>query len=181
MCYAVHVAPLHAAAGVTDAQSCFVQYATCEFVFSHDFKCTIALCKFCSVHFIPLSFALCCVACAVFSVLIDKAGVLHKCKFCSCSKANVFADANCNCSPGTSTYLVIHHFLARKSGLAPLRTVNSLALLTVPWVSCLQLNCCIQHYSTCLHAILAPNHRHFSSTYLGSLGNQHVCGLFCNT
>ena len=26
-----------------------------------------------------------------------------------------------------------------------------------------------------------PNHHHFSSTYLGSLDNQHVCGLFCHT
>ena len=138
-------------------------------------------CKFCLVIFTPLSFALHYVACAAFAVLVDKAGVLRKCKFCSCSKANIFADAKCNCSPGTSTYLVIRHFLARQSGLAPLRTVHSLALLTAPWVPRLQLNFCIQHYSACLPAILAPIHRHFSSIYLGSLDNQHVCGLFCHT
>ena len=150
-------------------------------MFSLDFECTIALCKFCSILFVPLLFALHCVACAVFAVLFDKAGVLHNCKFCSCSKANVFADAKCNCSPGTSTYLVIRRFLARQSGLALLRTVHSLALLTAPWAPCLQLNCCIQRYSACLLAILAPIHRHFSSTYLGLLDNQHVYGLFCHT
>ena len=183
MCCAIHAVP-HAAAGATDARLCFVQHATCKFMLSHNFECTIALCKFCkfcSVLFVPLLFALHCVACAAFAVLVDKAGVLHKCKFCSCSKANVFADAKCNCSPGTSTYLVIRHFLAQQSGLAPLRTVHSLVLLTAPWVPRLQLNCCIQRYSACLPAILAPNHRHFSSTYLGSLDNQHVCGLFCHT
>ena len=137
--------------------------------------------NFCSIYFVPLSFALHCVICAAFAVLVDKAGVLCKCKFCSCSKANVFADANCNCSHGTSTYLVIRSFLAQQAGLAPLRTVHSLALLTAPWVPRLQLNHCIQCYSACLPAILAPNHRHFSSTYLGSLNNQHVCGLFCHT
>ena len=72
-------------------------------------------------------------------------------------------------------------FLARQSGLAPLRIVHSLVLLTAPWVPHLQLNCCIQCYSACLPAILAPIHHHISSTYLGSLDNLHVCGLFCHT
>ena len=145
--------------------------ATCNLqihAFSHDFECTSALCKFCkfcSVLFVPLLFALHCVACAVFALLVDKAGVLHNCKFCSCNKANVFADAKCNYSPGTPTYLVILHFLAQQSGLAPLRTVHSLVLLAAPWVPRLQLNCCIQRHSACLPAILAPNLRHFSSTY----------------
>ena len=144
-----------------------MQHATCEFVFSLDFECMIALCKFfkfCSVLFVPLLFTLHCIVCVAFAVLFDKAGVLCKCKFCSCSKANIFADAKCNCSPGTSTYLVIRHFLAQQSGLAPLRTVHSLVLLTAPWVPRLQLNCCIQRYSACLPAILAPNLRYFSST-----------------
>ena len=172
---------LHATAGITDTRWCLVQDATCEFTFSYNFKCTIALCKFFSIHFVPLSFALCCVACAAFAVLVDKAGVLCKCKFCSCSEVNVFADANCNCSPGTSTYLVIRHFLAQQAGFALLKTMHSLVLLTAPQVPRLQLNCCMQRYSACLPAILAPNHRHFSSTYLDSLDNQHVCGLFCHT
>ena len=108
-----------------------MQHTTCEFVFSLNFKCTIALCKFCkfcSVLFVPLLFALHCIACAAFAVLIDKAGVQHKCKFCSCSKANVFSDAKCNCYPGASTYLVSCCFLAQQSGLALLRTVHSFAL-----------------------------------------------------
>ena len=46
MCCAIH-AVLHAVAGATDAWSCFVQHATCEFMFSHNFECTSALCKFC--------------------------------------------------------------------------------------------------------------------------------------
>ena len=161
-----------------------MQHTTCEFIFSHDFECMIALgklCKFCSIFFLPLSFALHCIACAVFAVLVDKARVLRKCKFCSWSKASVFADAKCNCTPGTSTYLVIRYFLARQSGLALLRTVHSLALLTALQVPRLQLSCCIQRYSACLPAILASIHRHFSSIYLGSLYNQHICGLFCHT
>ena len=138
-------------------------HATCNLrihAFSHDIECTSALCKFCkfcSVFFVPLLFALHCFACAVFALLVDKAGVLCNCKFCSCNKANMFADAKCNYSPGTPTYLVILHFLARKSGLAPLRTVHSLVLLAAPWVPCLQLHCCIQRYSACLPAILVPN------------------------
>ena len=78
MCYAVQ-AVLHAAAGATEARSCFVQHATCEFIFLHDFECTSALykfCKFCSVLFVSLLLALHCFACAAFVVLIDKAGVL---------------------------------------------------------------------------------------------------------
>ena len=167
MCCAIYAVP-HAAAGATDACSCFVQHATCKFAFSHDFECTSALCKFCkfySVLFVTLLFALHCFAYAAFALLVDKAGVLHNCKFCSCNKANVFVDAKCNYSPGTPTYLVILHFLAWQSGLAPLRTVHSLVLLAAPWVPCLQLNCCIQRYSACLPAILAPNLPHFSSTY----------------
>ena len=146
MCCSIHTAPLHAATSARDAQLCFVQHATCEFVFLHSFECTTALCKFCSIHFVPLSFELSCIVCSAFAVLINKAGVLCKCKFCSCSKANIFADAKCNCSPGTSTYLVIRPFLAQQSGLAPLRTVHSLGLLTAPRVPCLQLNYCIQRY-----------------------------------
>ena len=118
-----------------NARSCFVQHATCEFTFSHDFECTSALCKFCKFYFVlfvPLLFALHFIVHAAFALLIDKAGVLHNCKFCSCNKANVFADAKCNYSPGTPTYLVILHFLAWQSGLAPLRTVHSLMLLAVP-------------------------------------------------
>ena len=79
MCCAIH-AMLYIAAGATDARLCFMQHATCKFMLSYDFECTIALCKFfkfCSVIFIPLSFALHCVAYAVFLVLVDKAGVLH--------------------------------------------------------------------------------------------------------
>ena len=75
---AIHAVP-HAAADATDARLCFVQHATCEFTLSHDFECTIALCKFCkfcSVFFIPLLFALHCIAYAVFATLVDKAGVL---------------------------------------------------------------------------------------------------------
>ena len=173
MCCAIH-AVLHAAAGATDARLCFMQHATCKFVLSFDLECTVALCKsckFCSVFFVPLLLALCCIVYTVFAVLVDKSEVLRKCKFCSCSKVNAFSDAKCNCSPGTSIYLVIRHFLAWQSGLAPLRTVHSLALLTAPWVSRLQLNCCIQRYSAWLPAILAPSYRHFSSTYLGSLDN----------
>ena len=109
MCYAIHAAP-HAASGATCAQLCFVQHATCEFTFSHAFGCTNALCifcKFCFVPFVPLLFALHCIAHAVFALLVDKAGVLRNCKFCSCNKANVFADAKCNYSPGNPTYLAI--------------------------------------------------------------------------
>ena len=161
-----------------------MQHATCEFIFSHDFECTSALCKFCkfcSILFVPLLFALHCFVYAVFTVLVDKVGVLHNCKFCSCNKANVFADAKCNYSPGTPTYLAIRHFLAQQSGRAPLRTVHSLVLLALPWVPCLQLNCCIQRYSACLPAILAPILRYFSLTYRGSHDNLHGCGLFCHT
>ena len=107
----------------------------------------------------------CIVLHAAFALLVDKAGVLHNCKFCSCNQANVFADAKCNYSPGNPTYLVILHFLAQKSGSAPLRTVHSLVLLATKLVPRLQLHCCIQRHSACLPAILAPNLRHFSSTY----------------
>ena len=114
---AIHVAlALHITAGATGARSYFVQHATCEFAFSHDFECTSALCKFCKfcfALFVPLLFALHCVVHAAFALLIYKAGVLRNCKFCSCNKANVFSDAKCNYSPGTSTYLVILCFLAR--------------------------------------------------------------------
>ena len=161
-----------------------MQHAIYEFIFSHDFECTISsckFCKFCSVLFVPLLCALHYIACAAFAVLVDKAGVLHNRKFCSCNKANVFGDATCNCSPGTPTYLVTRHFLARQPGFAPLMTVHSLTLSTVPLVPHLQLHCCFQRYSTCLPAILAPIHCHFSSTYLGSHDNLHVCGLFCHT
>ena len=68
-------------------------------MFSLNFECTIALCKFCkfcSILFIPLLFALHYIACAAFLVLVDKARVLCKCTLCSCSKANIFADAKCN-------------------------------------------------------------------------------------
>ena len=95
MCCAIHAAP-HTAAGATGAQSCFVQYATCEFAFSHDIESMSSLCKICKFYFVlfvPLLFALHCFACAVFALLVDKAGVLHNCKFCSCNKANVF----CRC------------------------------------------------------------------------------------
>ena len=128
MCCAIHTAP-HRAAGATEARSYLVQHVTCGFKFSHDFECTSALCKFCkfySVLFVLLLFALHCIACAAFAVLIDKAGVLHNCKFCLCNKANIFADAKCNCSPGIPTYFVLRNFLAWQSGLAPLRTVHSL-------------------------------------------------------
>ena len=77
----------------------------------------------------------------------------------------MFADAKCNYSPGTPTYLVILHFLAQQSDFALLRTVHLLVLLATPWVPRLQLNCCIQRYKACLPAILAPNCLHFSSTY----------------
>ena len=163
----IYVVP-HAAAGTTCARSCFVQHATCEFAFSHDFKCTNALCKFCIfcfILFVLLLFALHCFAYAAFALLVDKAGVLHNCKFCSCNKANVFADAKCNYSPGIPTYPVILHFLAQQSGSAPLRTVHSLVPLTMPMIPRLQLFCCIQRHSACFPAILAPNRRHFSSTY----------------
>ena len=156
------------AAGATCARSCFVQHATCKFAFSHDFECTNALCKFCKfcfVLFVPLLFALYCVVHAAFALLVDKAGVLHNCKFCSCNQANVFADAKCNYSPSNPTYLVILYFLAWQSGSAPLRTVHSLVLLAMPLVPRLQLHCCIQRHSACLPAILAPNLRYFSSTY----------------
>ena len=136
MCCAVH-AVLHAASGAIGACSCFVQHATCEFAFSHDVECMSALCKFCKFYFVlfvPLLFVLHCFVCAAFALLVDKAGVLHNWKFCSCNKANVFADAKCNYSPSTPTYLVIHHFLARKSGLAPWRTVHALVLLATPLV-----------------------------------------------
>ena len=86
----------------TCAWSCFVQHATCKFAFSHDFECTNALCKFCKfcfVLFVPLLFALYCVVHAAFALLVDKAGVLCNCKFCSCNQANVFADVKCNYSP----------------------------------------------------------------------------------
>ena len=59
--------------------------------------------NFASVLFVPLLFALYCVAHAAFALLIDKAGVLCNCKFCSCNQANVFADAKCNYSPGNPT------------------------------------------------------------------------------
>ena len=134
MCCAIYRV-LHAAAGPTNAQSCFVQHATCEFAFSHDFECTSALCKFFKFYFVlfvPLLFALHFIVHAAFSLLFDKAGVLRNCKFCSCNKANVFADAKCKYSPGTPTYLVILHFLAWQSGLVPLRTVHSIMLLAAP-------------------------------------------------
>ena len=124
-------AVLRAASGATCAGSCFVQHATCKFAFSHDFECTSALCKFCKfcvVLFVPLLFALHCVAHAAFLLLVDKAGVLYNCNFCLYNKANMFADAKCNYSPGNPTYLVILHFLAWQSGSAPLRTVHSLML-----------------------------------------------------
>ena len=134
MCCAIYAVPL-AAAGATGARLCFVQHATRKFIFSHNFECTSALCKFCKfcfVLFVPLLFALHFVACAVFALLVNKAGVLCNCKFCSCNKANVFADVKCNYYPATPTYLVILYFLARQSGLAPLRTVHSLVLLAMP-------------------------------------------------
>ena len=167
MCCAIH-AVLHVAAGATDARSCFVQHATCKFTFSHDFECKNALYNFFKLYFVlfvPLLFALHCFACAVFALLVAKARVLRNCKFCSCNQANVFADAKCNYSPGNPTYLVILHFLARQLGSALLRTVHSLVLLAMLLVPRLQLHCCIQRHSACLPAILAPNLRHFSSTY----------------
>ena len=167
MCYTIY-AVLHTAAGAICAQSCFVQHSTCEFAFSYDFECTNAMCKLCklySVLFVSLLFALYCVAHASFALLVNKAGVLHNCKFCSCNQANMFADAKCNYSPGNPTYLVILHFLAQQSGSAPLRTVHSLVLLATLLVPPLQLHCCIQRHSACLFAILAPNLHHFSSTY----------------
>ena len=145
MCCVIHVVP-YAAAGATDAWSCFVQHSTCKFKFSHDFKCTSALrkfFKFYSVLSIPLLFALHCVMHAAFTLLVDKAGVLRNCKFCSCNKANVFADAKCNYSPGTPTYLITRHFLAQQSGFALLQTVHLLMLLIIPLVLCLQLHCYI--------------------------------------
>ena len=166
MYYTIHAA-LHAAAGATYAQSCFVQHATCEFAFSYNFECKNALYKFCKFYFILfvlLLFALYCVVHAAFALLVDKAGVLHSCKFCSCNQANVFADSKCNYSPGNPTYLVILHFLAWQSGSAPLRKVHSFVLLAMPLVPRLQLHCCIQRHSACLPAILAPNLHHFSST-----------------
>ena len=83
--------------------------------------------------------------------------------------------------PPWYSHLVIRHFLAWQSGFAPLRTVHSLMLSTMPMVPHLRLNYCIQRYSTCLPAILAPNLRHFSSIYLGLLENLYVCGLFYHT
>ena len=167
MCCTIHEV-LHAAAGATCARSYFVQHATCKFAFSHDFECTSALCKFCKfcfVLFLPLLFALHYVAHAAYALPADKEGVLRNCKFCTCNKANMFADAKCNYSPGNPTYLVILRFLAWQSDSALLRTVHSLVLLTTPLVPCLQLHCFIQRHSACLPAILAPNRRHFSSTY----------------
>ena len=101
--------------------------------------------------------------------------------FAHAAKQMYFQMQKCNYSPSASTYIVIHPFLSWQSGLAPLRIVHSLVLSTAPWVPCLELNCCVQCYSACLPAIFVPNHRHFSSTYLGSLDNQHICGLFCHT
>ena len=118
-------------------------------------------CKFCFVLFVPLLFALHSVVHAAFALLVDKAGVLHNCRFCSCNQASVFADAKCNYSPSNPTYLVILRFFAQKSGSAPLRTRHSLVLLTTKLVPRLQLHCCIQRHSACLPAILAPNLRHF--------------------
>ena len=134
MCFTIYTAP-HAAIGATDTRLCLVQHVTCQFIFSHDFECMSALCKFykfCFVFFVPLLFALHCIANAAFPLLVDKALVLCNYKFCSCNKANVFADAKCNYSPGIPTYLVILPFLAQQSGLTLLRTVHSLILSTTP-------------------------------------------------
>ena len=177
MCCAIHAAP-HAAAGVTDAQLCFVQHTTCEFMLSHDFECIIALYKFCSVLCIPLLFALYCVVCAAFAVLIDKAGVLGNCTFCSCKRIFRYKLQLFPWYYHLPCYLP---FFSPAISLAPLRTVHSLVLLTAPWVPRLQLNCCIQHYSACLPAILASNLHYFFSIYLGSFDNLHICGLFCYT
>ena len=118
--------------------------------------------------------------CAAFALLIDKAAVLCNCKFCSCNKANACLQMqNATIPLSTPSYLIILLFLARQSGFAPLRTVHSLVLVscTIGFLA-LQLNCCIQHYSACLPAILAHNLHHFSSTYLGFLDNLQVYCLF---
>ena len=133
-------------------------------LYSHNFECTSALCKFCKfcfVLFVPLLFALHCNAHEAFALLVGKAGVLYNCIFYSCNKANVFADAKCNYSPGNPIYPVILFFLAWQSGSAPLgtvhveslRTVHSLMLLATPLVPRLKLHFCIQRHSACLPAI----------------------------
>ena len=149
-----------------DHASCNMQLANSHshMILNKRMHCVI-FCKFCFVLFVPLLFALYCVVHAAFALLVDKAGVLRNCKFCSCNQANVFADAKCNYSPGNPTYLVILRFLALKSGSALFRTVHSLVLLATKLVPRLQLHCCIQRHSACLPAILAPNLHHFSSTY----------------
>ena len=156
--------------------TCNMRICVLTWFWMHDCTVQILLHTFCTII---ICIALC-YMCSICSACWQGRGAAQM-QILLMQQSKRICRCKCNCSPGTSTYLVIHHFLARQAGLAPLRTVHSLALLTAPWVPRLQLNCCIQRYSACLPAILAPNHRHFSSTYLGSLDNQHVCGLFCHT
>ena len=119
------------------------------------------LCTFCNII---ICIAFCCIVCSIYNACWQGRGAVQmqillmqqSKRICRC-KMQLF--------PGTSTYLVIRPFLAWQSGLALLRIVYSLVLLTVPWVHHLQLNYCIQRYSACLPAFLAPIHCHFSSTY----------------